>query len=126
MSLFLKIVLICLIIFQYQDVNAGDDIFQNGFEAYRVTVSVTGLEIGLPDRDLEVQLNGSENLLLEIDGDFSFSTFLLNGTVYEVSITEQPLNGPPCNLMFHSGTINESDVTVIAQCLMVNQIYPSH
>jgi hypothetical protein len=71
---------------------------------FSVGGSVSGL-VG----ELGLSLNGSEALLIETDGVFTFVTGLQPGESYEVAVTTQP-DGQTCGLLNALGEISTSNV----------------
>lgn len=74
--------------------------------------TVGGNVVGLTG-SLLLQNNNSDNLSVNTDGSFTFSTAISNGSGYEVSIYTQP-NGQFCSVANNSGTVNSSDVTSVS------------
>jgi len=80
------------------------------------TFSVGGDVSGLAGTSLELQLNGGEILGIAADGAFTFSTSLVDGSAYAVTVLTQPTNlSQTCSVTSDSGTLsgaNIDDVTV--------------
>jgi hypothetical protein len=72
---------------------------------YTVGGTVTSL-----NGTLVLQNNGGDDLTLNANGSFAFSTTQANGTTYSVTVSSQPV-GQTCSVTNGSGTINASDVT---------------
>ncbi len=71
--------------------------------------SVGGAVLGLSGSGLVLQNNGTNNLTISTDGNFSFSTALTNGSSYSVTVAAQP-DGQTCSVTNGSGTINGANV----------------
>ena len=74
-------------------------------DAYTVGGSVVGLT-----GQVRLQNNGDDDLTLSQNGAFTFSTPLLDGSDYTVSVAEQPA-GQVCAVVGGIGTISGADVT---------------
>jgi len=59
-----------------------------------------------------LQLNGTNDIVIDEDGPFDFATQLDDGSAWEVTVKSQP-TGPieVCNASFNTGVLNGSDVT---------------
>jgi hypothetical protein len=75
---------------------------------YRVSGTITGL-IG----NLSLQLNASENLTVPMAGGFQFTSALLEGAAYSVTIVTQPA-GQTCVLANAAGTVGRANITNVA------------
>ena len=73
------------------------------------TYTVGGTVSGL-NGTLILQNNGSDNLTINSDGNFMFSTALSIGSSYKVTVFTQP-TGQTCYIKNGSGTVSGSDVT---------------
>lgn len=74
---------------------------------YTVSGTLTGLNSG---NTISLQNNGGNNLTRSANGAFTFSTSLVNGAPYSVSVLTQPA-GQNCTVTHGSGTINSASVT---------------
>lgn len=85
--------------------------------AYTVGGTVTGLS----GSDLVLQVNGSQDLTVGVNGSFVFPTSLASGTNYTVTIKTQPVvRHEICLLANESGTIAATNVgTVSVNCSTV-------
>ncbi|MFA6032779.1 MAG: hypothetical protein WC889_07780 [Myxococcota bacterium] len=78
--------------------------------------SVGGTISGLMGNAIVLQNNGSDNLSVSSDGDFTFPTGLKNGSAYNVTIYDQP-PGAECDVLNASGTIQSTNITnVLVEC----------
>jgi hypothetical protein len=78
--------------------------------------SVSGTVTGLTNSQLVIQSNLSDEITLDVDGSFVFSTTFENGTNYQVLITIQP-EAQICTISNANGQIADEDVTnVIIIC----------
>lgn len=57
--------------------------------------------------------NGSDPLTINSDGEFTFSTGILDFRPYRVAVSVQPTNGQSCRVDNKSGTINGTNITNI-------------
>ena len=76
------------------------------------TYSVGGTVSGL-DGTLILQNNGADNLPLDVNGAFTFSTKLRSGSVYNVTIKDRPTL-QNCAVAHGLGEVREADVTDVA------------
>lgn len=84
-------------------------------EAGDLTYSVGGTISGLTG-SVTLQNNDGDDLMLVSDGSFAFSTELLNGATYSVSVLTQP-TGQTCEVNNGTGTISGQDVSdVVVSC----------
>lgn len=84
---------------------------------YTVRVQVSGLE-----GSLQLELNGSETLLLSSNGDFEFSTRLFEDDNYEISITNM-FSSLDCDLTGETGIVSQgSPPVVIINCQTQNTV----
>jgi hypothetical protein len=74
--------------------------------------TIGGNVVGLTG-SLLLQNNNSDNLSVNANGSFTFSTAISNGSGYEVSIYTQPA-GQFCSLTNNSGTVNSSNVSSVS------------
>ena len=72
------------------------------------TYSVGGMIIGLSGT-IVLQNNGGNNLTVNANSGFTFSTALNNGAAYNVTVSSQPSN-QFCTVTNGSGTINSANV----------------
>jgi len=100
LSFFFSIFLL-LFILQFQAACSGHLYFSIGG-------TITGLS-----GTIVLQNNGSENLTLSQNGNFTFGTAVLNGTPYLVTILTQP-EGETCSVANGAGNVNSENVTNIA------------
>ncbi len=85
---------------------------------FRVAGSVTGLSGSL------ALAFGDELLELSGDGPFAFTTRLLDGTAFEVSIAGQPAS-QACSLTGGSGAIGGSDAVLAVSCVDAHGVHGS-
>jgi len=79
---------------------------------YSVGGDVSGLE---PGNNLVLQLNSSETLPISADGAFSFTSMLINGASYSVTVFSQPTNTEQvCAVTNGSGNISGSSISNIS------------
>jgi 6-phosphogluconolactonase (cycloisomerase 2 family) len=79
------------------------------------TYSVGGTVTGLAGSGLVLQNNGGNNLTVSAPGPFSFSTTLVSGLTYGVTVLTQPSNPTQvCSVASGSGTIPSANVTTVA------------
>lgn len=71
--------------------------------------SISGTVTGLSGSGLVLQNNSRDDLTLETDGGFGFTTKLKDGSAYEVTIARQP-NGQTCSVINGSGTLEGTNV----------------
>jgi len=79
-----------------------------------VTYTVSGSVSGLAGAGLVLQNNGTDNLAVKADGSFTFSSALVPGDRYQVSVWAQP-TGPSqtCTVGQGGGIVGQGDVTGI-------------
>ena len=76
--------------------------------------TVGGTVAGLEGKGLTLQNNAGDDLVVEADGAFEFSTPLDEGSAYEVTILNHPFNpAQDCVLTNGSGTVSGSDATTV-------------
>lgn len=68
-----------------------------------------------------LQVNNVDNLPINANGVFTFSTALLVGTKYTVTVSIQPV-GQTCSISNGSGTVGAADVTNIAVSCVTNPL----
>ncbi len=78
---------------------------------YTISANVTGLNSGA---NVVLQDNGGNNLTVNADGTFSFTTLVPLGSPYSVSVLTQP-TGQTCTPSNNTGTAT-SNVTVAVAC----------
>jgi len=86
---------------------------------------IGGQLTGLIDGDtVTIQNNGTDDLILNANGAFVFSTPLDDLSQFNVSILEQSgSNGIRCTIKFNSGTINGDDISnVFVNCDGINEL----
>ena len=88
----------------------GDEVA--GDQASDDAFSVGGMVSGLEAEGMVLQNNGGDDLTVDEDGEFSFSTPLERGEEYEVTILEAP-SDHQCLTSNASGTIARSNITDI-------------
>lgn len=83
-------------------------------DSFTVGGNLTGLSSG----SVTLQNNSGDDLTLVSNGGFAFSTPLLPGTDYTVSILTQPTTGVVCSLGAETGTVTTTNVdTVTVTCV---------
>jgi hypothetical protein len=85
------------------------------------TYSIGGRLSGLVEgTQVVLQNNGGDGLELTTNGDFSFSSELLNAETYEVSVLTQPTSpNQTCTVTKSAGIVSEKDVTdVMVTCVL--------
>ena len=81
------------------------------------TYSVGGAVDGLTGTGLVLQNNGGNDLSINADGAFTFTTKLANAATYNVTVATQP-SGQTCSVINGSGTISSANVTsVFVNCI---------
>jgi hypothetical protein len=80
--------------------------------SFTVGVTVGGLT---PADGLVLQNNGGDDLTVDADGPFNFTTKVTSGAKYEVTIKTQPLPST-CRIESGSGTVGNADVSVPVSC----------
>jgi hypothetical protein len=80
--------------------------------------SIGGTVSGLLGEDLELELNGDDDLDIDSNGGFIFDETLESGDHYEVTVKEQPEDpSQVCTVTNGTGTVATTDVTnVIVSC----------
>ncbi len=82
-----------------------------------VQVGIGGSVNGLDGSGLVLQLNAADDLTVDADGSFTFSSKVTEGSSYEVSVASAP-SGQSCSVSNGSGTAGSVDVTdVQVTCL---------
>jgi len=85
--------------------------------------TVVGIASGLQGSGLVLQLNGAENLSVSADGFFTFTTLLLSGAAYNVTVLSNPTHpNQLCTLSGSSGTIANFSPFVSVSCVNVYSI----
>jgi hypothetical protein len=74
------------------------------------TYTIGGTVSGLTGSGLVLQNNGGNNRTISSDGAFNFSTGLVNGSSYNVTVLTQP-SGQTCSVTYGSGTVASANVT---------------
>jgi N-acetylneuraminic acid mutarotase len=77
------------------------------------TYSVGGTLSGLTTGSLVLEDNGGSNLTLTVDGPFSFTTPIADGSTYDVTVLTQPA-GQDCTVSGGSGTVGAGNVTSVS------------
>jgi uncharacterized repeat protein (TIGR03803 family) len=101
--------------------------------AGNVTVSVTCLTVsysvgvsvsGLAGSGLVLALNAGNNLAISANGDVTFSTPVLSGTNYQVTVATQPASPQQvCLVVNGSGTVGAGNVAVAVTCVNPGSSY---
>jgi N-acetylneuraminic acid mutarotase len=76
------------------------------------TYSVGGTLSGLTSGSLVLEDNGGSNLTLTVNGSFSFTTPVADGSAYHVTVLTQPA-GQDCTVTGGSGTVGAGNVTTV-------------
>jgi len=109
--------IICIIFFT----NCGggsSEVNNNAFSAI-IMVKVLGLEQG---KTLILQNNGGDDLTVDSDGAFTFSTAIEYGSQYNVTVKTQP-EGQTCTVENGTGTVGNADVTDIRVVCDINSFH---
>ncbi len=77
------------------------------------TYSVGGTLSGLTTGSLVLQDNHGSNLTLTVNGSFSFTTPVADGSTYDVTVLTQPA-GQDCTVTGGSGTVGAGNVTTVS------------
>jgi len=88
--------------------NVAVDCVDDEVPTYAVGGNVSGLT-----GSVTLQNNGTDDLVVNADGSFTFATALADGAAYAVTILSQPA-GQTCVVSNGSGTISAADITSIA------------
>ena len=81
--------------------------------SYGVSVTVSGLS----GSGLILQNNGVNNLAISNNGAFSFTTPILSGGAYSVTVLSQPVNpSQTCSVPSPSGTVTGASVNLAVNC----------
>jgi hypothetical protein len=76
--------------------------------------TVGGTVAGLTGNGLVLQLNAGNNLKIDLNGSFSFSTLLQGGDAYLVTVLAQPANpSESCIVINAGGSVGQTDVSDI-------------
>lgn len=97
-----------------QSAHADDPLFSDGFEA---CCSVGGTVSGLAGTGLVLRLSAGavqEDLTIAGNGPWSFSTPLVEGVAWSVSVRDQPGGGPGCQIANPGGTMGTRPVRDVA------------
>src|SRR5579885_847328 len=84
-----------------------------------VTYSIGGTLSGLTSGSVILQDNGSDNLKLSSNGQFTFATKLASGSTYNVLVNTQP-TGQSCTVGNGSGTASANITSVVVTCTAVS------
>lgn len=84
-----------------------------------VTYSIGGTLSGLTSGSVVLQDNGSDNLTLSSNGQFTFATKIASGSTYNVLVKTQP-TGQSCTVGSGSGTATANVTTVVVTCTAVS------
>ena len=84
--------------------------------------SIGGTVSGLAGSGLVLQNNGGDDLAIETDGTFRFTTPLVNGSVYGTTVLSQPVDpNQQCNVSNGSGAVSGNNITDIEiSCVFTN------
>ena len=74
--------------------------------------SIGGTVSGLTGTGLQLQNNGGNTLSVTKNGTFTFSTKLVGGSAYDVTVSTQP-TGQTCTPSKNTGTVGSSNVTTV-------------
>ncbi|QIL78553.1 IPTL-CTERM sorting domain-containing protein [Diaphorobacter sp. HDW4A] len=97
-------------------VNADVTVHAKWIPLYRVGGSLSGL---LPGTSITLANNGTDTLVMNADGTFTFTNPLLSGTAYAVTIAQQPA-AQICTVTNASGAAITADVNnVVVTCAPV-------
>jgi len=77
---------------------------------YTVGGTLTGLASG---NSITLTDNGSDHLTLTANGPFTFSTKLVNGVAYALTLSTTTPTAQPCTSTYGAGTIDGADVTLL-------------
>ncbi|MCG8489156.1 MAG: FG-GAP repeat protein [Chromatiales bacterium] len=95
---------------------AGSDVSDPVVSCHAIDYRIGGLVTGLTGSGLVLQNNGSDDLNITANGDFSFPTLLEPGNDFLVTIATQP-SGQTCSVVNGSGTLNDRELTqVVISC----------
>lgn len=79
------------------------------------SVDITVIISGLLGSGLVLQNNGEDNLAIDSDGEYSFSSSVKKGSEYNITVLEQPSDPPQvCLIEGGSGTITENTAIKIS------------
>jgi hypothetical protein len=92
-----------------------------GVTCTTATFTVGGSVTGLAGRDLRLQNNGADDLVIGADGSFVFATAVPSGRPYNVSVAAQPTRpGQECTVENPSGTIVNANVNNVSiRCVTI-------
>jgi len=95
---------------------AGADVTNISVTCLTIKYTIGGNVSGLSGSGLTLQNNAGDDLAIDTDGGFTFSTPLFDGSSYAVTVLTQPTNlSQVCSVTNDSGTLagaNVTDVTV--------------
>lgn len=99
-------------------VMAGADVTSVSIGCTTNSFTVAGTVVGLSGTGLVLRNNGADELSIASAGTFQFSTPLLSGQSYVVTVSQQPLSPPQlCSVSSASGTVGSAPVTsVVVNC----------
>jgi outer membrane protein assembly factor BamB len=80
--------------------------------------SVGGSVIGLVST-VVLQDNGGDNLIVAANGNFTFTTRIVNGSTYNVTVLTQPI-GQTCSVSTGTGTVSMGNVSNVAVVCAIN------
>ena len=99
--------------------NGGGNVLADAISNVSVTCSnnsysLGGTLLGLPSgKSVALQLNGGSPLVLNGNGQFTFTTAVADGAGYTVVVSTQPI-GMTCSVNGGTGTVNGANVTTVA------------
>ena len=94
--------------------NVTDIVVTCATNSYTISGTVTGLGSG---KSVILKLNGSNSLTVSTNGAFSFTTSILSGSTYSVTVGTQP-TGQTASVINGAGTILGSNINnVIVNCV---------
>jgi len=94
--------------------DSDDDGVGDNTDIFSIGGTVTSLSTS---QSVVLQNNSSDNLTVNNNGDFSFTTPVADGLGYSVRVMTQPI-GQICSASSNSGTVNEVNVTnIVVTCV---------
>jgi len=98
--------------------DSSDDSSGDSSAAYSIGFSVSGLT----GSGLTLQNNGGDDLEIDSDGSYVFATDVMSGQSYDVTVASRPASPDQvCNVYYHSGTVNGSDVNDVEVACFVGE-----
>ena len=92
---------------------SGGNITSVAVDCITPTFTIGGTVSGLTESGLVLTLNGLDILLISTDGAFTFTTMLIDGASYLVSVSSQP-SGQICTVEAGTGTISGASITDVS------------